>query len=447
MRYFRLLLFAMFAMSASAQTTRYLDASASGANNGTSWADAWQTATAAESGAARNTLIYVADGSYTASLTCNTALNGTQTIEFRKATSGDHGSDTGWSAGMGDGQATFGSVNLVTGYWIFNGVTRTETTRMEAPAGYGFKVDNFNADSLSGDDASFSQIKYCDVGGTWSTETSPTCANTDGYAIRFVYNQNNITFTRCIFHNRGSGNSALAMMHGSDDITFDHCDFYQGWGKATVATPNTGQDNHTVKYCRFWNSSRSEGAGCGGSGVGITTELGTYSFAGTTTGHLVYGCIFYGTASGGRNAVIQYGESSPGPTASNCKIFNNTFAGFPEDPVVAHIYLYSGSGNEARNNLFYDVAGSMEITANTTSNNIDESSDPFVNYAALDFRLAVPTTAGFDTGSPYNVDPAAETRGADGTWDVGAYEYVAAGTPQSSAPIARGLRGIRLRSR
>ena len=47
----------------------------------------------------------------------------------------------------------------------------------------------------------------------------------------------------------------------------------------------------------------------------------------------------------------------------------------------------------------------------------------FVNPGS-DFRLLSPTDAGDDTiGETYLTDPDGNTRGADGVWDRGAFEY------------------------
>jgi hypothetical protein len=365
--------------------------------------------------------VYVCiEGSY-GSKTLSTAVSGTSTITIRAVDPTLDSGVTGYSSTLHDGQVTFDLIVIHTQRWIINGVRRTETTRLEAPAGYGIRVtDQIKATSIDGDDASFSEFYYLDCGGTWSTNPgSAVCSYSNG-AIYFVYTQHDLLFSRCIFHNSGH-NGGLAMVHGSEDVIFDHCDFYFGWGKATVATPNSGQQRHTLRYCRFWNAAQLDT--CPDvEGGGLTCEIGTYSWVGTTDGNLVYGCIFYSTASGGRNACIQYGEISPGPTATNCKIFNNTFAGFTEDSVVGEIYLHAGSGNEVKNNLFWDTAGSMSITANTVSNNVDASSNPFVDYTNLDFRLAAPI-AGTSLDSTYNTDPLGNIRGANGTWSVGAFEF------------------------
>jgi hypothetical protein len=377
-------------------------------------------------GFTRGNVYVIVEGSY-GSKTLSTAASGTTTITIRKASALDS-AVTGYASSLHDGQATFGTITVSTQYWIIDGQTRTETNRMEAPDGYGIRADSLTGldePSVDAGTASNSQFSYLDIGGAWDEDGTPTSVDTDGSALRFVYCHHHLTFTRCIFHNKGTGNSAMAMMHGTEDITFDHCDFYFGWGKATVATPNVGQQRHVTKFCRFWNAAQSDPSP-DAEGPGITTELGTYTHTEATADHLVYGCVFYGTASGGRNAVVWYGNNFDPLTATGCRVFNNTFVGFPESPVFAHIYL-AGSDNEARNNLFWDITGSMEVTSNTASNNVDAVSDPFVDYANRDFRLSAATTSGANTGSPYDVDPLGNTRGADGTWDVGAYEYDAGG--------------------
>lgn len=405
-------------------------------------------------GGTRGNTYKVIEGSY-GDITLGTAASGTTTITIEKVSSADS-AVAGYNANLHDGQAVFGNVFHDDQYYIVNGVTRTETTVMEAPAGYGIRITAISANSIDGDNASFSQFLYCQVGGTWSTSSSPNCSDPSA-ALYYVYNQNNITFTRCVFHNAGVNNGAIAMMHGSSDITFDHCDFYMGWGKATIATPNAGGARHTIKYCRFWDSSRLDTCPAT-EGEGITCEVGSYSVGSgyQHNGHLIYGNIFYGTASGGRNACIQYGDQSPtGGTAVNCKVFNNTFVGFPEDSVLAEILLYSGSGNAAQNNLFWNTAGSASVTANTASHNVDATVNPFIagGYpTTLDFRIAEGGQAqdvGTDVGSPYNNDPLGVVRGLDGTYDVGAYEFdggasdtvdptIAVTSPTSSATYDNG---------
>jgi hypothetical protein len=105
-----------------------------GAQNGSSWSDAYA---GLPSTMARGAIYYLADGNYGNHLNLSTGASGTLTIELRKAQSYDHGTNgncmssigAGWSkATMGSAQASWastGSGQLVDigsgGYWIING--------------------------------------------------------------------------------------------------------------------------------------------------------------------------------------------------------------------------------------------------------------------------------------------------------------------------------------
>lgn len=416
---------------------KYYRQGASGSGTGNNWTDAYTSWATAYGAVNRGDTLWVADTSTSiGSVTLNKAASGSTYLTIRKATAAAHGTETGWNSTYGDGQAVFGDVEIITPYHIFDGATRTETTRMEAPAGYGFRVIALAADSLSGgQNASYSQISYVDAGGTWSESSSPNCSEAR-FSARFVYNHVGMTFTRCVFHNSGENDGALVTMHGSADLTFDHCDFYMGWGKSTIGAPNVGFTRLTVKYCRFWNASRLDTCPAA-HGPGISCEIGAYSLPSTPhENHLVYGNVIYGTAAGGRNASVWFGEPGyPDAPAIGCKVFNNTFVGFPEVSVLGDIYLMGGSGNEARNNLFYNTGDPMKVTANGVSSNYRVASNPFVNYNARDFRLAQAVSGATSLSAPYNTDPDGNTRGSDGTWDVGAYEF---GGQQSAPTITSG---------
>lgn len=344
------------------------------------------------------------EGSY-GSRTFSTAASGSTFCNIRAVDPVLDSGVPGYTSALHDSAVIFSDIIVQTPRWAINGVRRTETFRMEAPVGYGIRVTGtIKASSLDSEDASFSQFSYLDCGGTWDEGGTPNCGTVVTQALYFVFNQHDITFTRCVFHNAGASNGGIGMMHGSSDITWDHCDFYMGWGKSTLASPNVECHRWTVKYGRFWNSSRHD-TECGTEGGGITCEAGCYGNDLNPSGHLFHNCIFYGTASGGRNAVLDFGGSGfSNSVATNCKAYNNTFAGFPETPVLAHILFSGGSGNEGKNNLCWDASGAFSVTANTASNNVDAVSNPFHDYDNLDFRLAANVAGGTNLGPPYSTD-------------------------------------------
>ena len=77
-----------------------------------------------------------------------------------------------------------------------------------------------------------------------------------------------------------------------------------------------------------------------------------------------------------------------------------------------------------RNNITYDPNGMTGGCEATTCNNNSDytASPPFVNVATGDFHLTG-ALAGASLAATYNQDMDDVTRGADGTWDRGAFEY------------------------
>lgn len=370
-------------------------------------------------GFTRGNIYIIVDGTY-GDRSLQTALSGSTTITIKKASSADSGV-TGYVSTLHDGQATFSNFFVYTGYWIINGVTRTESNVYAAPAGYGIRAAAFYINGFSGMDGSNSQFSYIDVGETWNENPSAAVILTYGSPF-YLTVQSNITISRCAIHN-GGHDGALAMIHASDNIIFEYCFIAHGWGKATIASPNAGSQNCTFRYNRFHNSAQKDPNDPTG---GLTCEIGSYSVDFDLVGHLIYGNLFSSNVNNpGRNAVIMYGEPARSGNAVNCKVFNNTFAGVLDDSVINGIYLKDGSGNEVRNNLIYDC-GNLGITANSSSNNVYATVDPFVDYANFDLRLTSSNEAidaGTNLGASYNQDPLGTTRGSGGAWDVGAYEF------------------------
>lgn len=106
----------LFFVGGVSAADHYVRQGASGSGN--DWSNAY--------GSLPSTLIrgdtyYIADGVY-GSYNFNTAVSGSQYITIKKATGADHGTNTGWVSGYGDGQATFSSpIQFTTSYWLFDG--------------------------------------------------------------------------------------------------------------------------------------------------------------------------------------------------------------------------------------------------------------------------------------------------------------------------------------
>ena len=63
------------------------------------------------------------------------------------------------------------------------------------------------------------------------------------------------------------------------------------------------------------------------------------------------------------------------------------------------------------------------------AHSVIRGADPFVNYSGKDFRIIstvgtqYPKDKGYSLASDYSIDKLDSVRGADGAWDIGAYEY------------------------
>lgn len=359
------------------------------------------------------TNVYVVIGSGTGygSKTLSTATSGTQTITIRKANAAQDSGIAGWSSSFESTQAVFSSVVFATQYWIFDGITRTETNGWTAPAGYGFKATQIRSSSIDGNNGSNSIVRYVDVGDDYSL------SYTGGDEAFYIFGQSSFTVSRCAAH---MSIHALMQASNTDGLTVEYTNFGPGWGKEAIRGGNGGGSNWVIRYNRFWNSSQIDPED---PTSGITAEIDIFGDdgGGAYADNAIYGNWFYNEHSGGRNSTVAIGGQGFTGTAANCVAYNNTFAGIAEASVFAMVLL-SGSGNIARNNLFYDCA-STSVSANTASDNDVAGSDPFNNYAAYDFTLSGSTANGFTLSAPYNEDPLGNERGAGGNWDVGAYQF------------------------
>jgi len=152
----------------------------------------------------------------------------------------------------------------------------------------------------------------------------------------------------------------------------------------------------------------------------------------------IYGNVFWQSGLGnvGTNYVFHLGRSNT--TYSNIKIYNNTFLNHTGSAIYYFIGQ-TGSGNEIKNNIYYNnrqinapFASSYNYYNSNTSNPSETggqiaTGNPFVNTANRDFHLKSATNTGATLSSPYNIDPDGKTRGLDGVWDRGAYEFVGGG--------------------
>jgi hypothetical protein len=149
----------------------------------------------------------------------------------------------------------------------------------------------------------------------------------------------------------------------------------------------------------------------------ISTTKGTYHSD---------GCIFIG---GDGNV------TAAGAAANNVHVYNNTFAGIQQGTCNIR-FPGSLAGDVAQNNIWYGLGAGVSTgcSANTCTNNVVASSNIFVNAAAGNFRLAQATSAGTPLASAYGQDMTGAMRGADGVWDLGAFEFASGDAAKPNPP-------------
>jgi hypothetical protein len=406
------LLFAVFisllASTAAAQTY-YVREGAGG--SGSSWSDAYSNLPAT---LVRGATYYFADGSYGGR---DFDTPGTATITFKKARSYDHGTDVGWQSSYGDGQAIFTYITLRTNNYVFDGNGRNESNWADGSS-YGFRItwwvksnSSWFAEGTCSDNI---VLKYCDIGGAYSDTYSPDVENEIilGYGAGDICN--NWTIQRNILHNANT----LGQMNGVTNWTWEYNHIENNWGKTCLRGQNTAT-NVTIRYNMFKNTCRSDGAT-----ESCTAEIGFYtnfSEPPNFDGAKIYGNVFWtwGHVDQSNNGTIN--------AMADAKVYNNTIATVRSGTIGFR--LHSTAGSVAQNNIIYNAGSALiECSGETCDNNTTYTSNPpFVNMAGANVRLTQ-AVSGISLDAAYNRDLDGNTRGEDGVWDRGAFEF--GGTPQ-----------------
>ena len=433
----------LFSVSGLASAANYcVRDGASGSNNGSDWTNAY---TDLPSTLSRGSTYYIADGTYSGYTFDD---SGTTLTYIKKAIASDHGISTGWSSSYGDGLATFGSITFETSYWVIDGQTGGGPGSWET--GFGFKIDN-----------------------------------STGKCVRLNSNSGNITLAHIDMEHDGrhthDGNADIFYaITASEDVTISYC-YLHDVARCHLLTTNT--DGLTIEYSKIARN------GSGGDEIhreawsaqlddNVTVRYNIFEDISNTgilclvngTGDAenwqIYGNVFWrspGDSSAVSAWVVTRYASPHFINAVNWKVYNNAIVNL--QGLGAGLAIDYGSGNVAKNNIFYNNNVNI-IQFNSTShdynwfednyrtdgcdppcdldpglaasetNGIHGSADPFVDWENDDVDLTSGTDArdnGTDLGTSYDEDAYGNTRGADGYWDIGAYEYVS-GANDTTAP-------------
>ena len=416
--------------SASADAaTLYVRQGASGNGSGLDWSNALSNFPSIMSSS--GSIYYVADGNYS-----SFQVTGANVV-VKKCSAADHGTDVGYQPTYCDGQASLGGdiylQNAASGF-VIDGAYRNEGNWGAGDA-YGFRLSGLRSSTAANNSPTCPDsisARYLNI-GVGEGATNEAANEQPFYMGGFAETCSGWTLSRSYLHNWTW--YTMVQCAGCDGLVVEYSLFKNGWGKEAIRGQSTAK-NMTIRFNRFedacgYPTSTFGGQSC--QGCGCTAEIAIWDGgANQFDNNKIYGNSFYRTKGrandfndGGTIVVGGNGSSWAGSPANNTIIYNNTIAGIQSFlHTGASILVNGGTGNVIRNTLWYDVGGTPSANANTTSNNVKVTSDPFVNYATRDLRLKGPTSPGFTLASPYNADMNGVMRASDGSWDLGAYEYL-----------------------
>jgi hypothetical protein len=446
------------ATAVHAQGPYYVRAGATGAGTGASWTDAF---TRLPTTMVRGATYYVADGTYNGGITFNTPESATQYIRIRKATIGDHGTNTGWLDSYGDGSADFiGTWTIITGYWDFDGVVGggPGTSPTDWPiswrTGHGFTLtvpqganNVYLSTSGTRTNLNFRHIKmvnqtpvtYTGLPGQGANVffVDNSSARNHNVLVEYIYvpaamtvpfhvkYANDWIVQYSFFEGNGVGNDSNFHRELWSGISNDRWVWRWNYimninNSAVWAFVNDGDPAQNTDI--YGNIIDNDGFGVSGQSAGRMIDCDAF----TCTGWRFFNNTITGWDDGCPCIVLLSGDS--------VNASNNLFANHP-----AHDYGVDWQATGGYNSFYNLFRGGVNVTSSwaaaTGPNSSVLSADPFVNYSGRDLRLKAPLTPGSSTNSPAEnaVDMFGNRRGADGVWDRGALEY---GGPIQTTPAS-----------
>lgn len=389
----------------------YVRPTGSGAGNGSDWNNAfngfgdvtWGSG-AGQVGA--GDVLYVAGGNYSGNLSPQASGTGTadaQRIIIRRATAADHGTDTGWNNNL-DGQVKMSGYIAITGrsYITVDGVTEYDIYTA-SPSPYGMDINNCR----------YITLQYIRVDGS---------VNRDNYIGLKIWTQSSYILVRhCWISNTPNDNMRFLQ---SSDCTIEYCrigpkiapcDTCYDWHADMGEIRDTR--NFTYRYnVHHWEAD----------GLFFFTEDADW---------YIYGNVWH---NGGKAMRTHSTNNAAGPIY----VYNNSFY-----MCYSAVSFGSEATGDFKNNIVYGKsAGSFGqmtrdynyyfVPPQPYEPHMVRGVDPFVNAVNLDFHItsdALARDAGTALDAKYAIDPDGNTRGADGKWDMGAFEFT---QTEISLPIA-----------
>jgi len=425
----------------------YVRKGATGSNNGTDWVNAWNEMNQINwNSVAAGDTIWLAGGTYTTSLIPGKSGTSGSRIYVKKvlATDAVPAAAAGWNSSY-DSQVV---INTDQGIYWGSSTTGSYVT-IDGRVDSGIKSitpgTSWNSASVrmeqSGTQAGVT-LQYIDMAGPAGSDPYTFV---DDCKVLSIYTSAPTNLT--VRYSRLHGCVDQVMLLGiGDGFVFEHNKLY---------------DNNALNWQTFHPGTVASRA-CSGTMVYRYNEHYNYSVEGIMLGAnsgdqgctwKIYGNIWHSPYGGAGNVArpleLQY-------CSSTVYFYNNTMT----DLGIGIRALNGASflpGSQIYNNIFYNSGGPGDGTTGITDYNAYSESNSethgianmpssaFISYSGNDFRIVstiasnYPRNKGYTLASEYNTDPNGVTRGADGAWDIGAYEYDS-GPPITAPAPPTGLR-------
>ncbi len=406
----------MGAMSADAAVW-YVNRSATGANIGADWNNAWTDFSQIDwSSVSPGDTIYVAGGSY-GYFTVGASGTASAPIRIERVRASDAIAvlAAGWDPAF-DSQVVQTVPKGQTGIYINQGVGSFVTVDGRVNAGWRINI----SDASSGveiDQAAATNVtlNYIQVNGPGViTETG----DVRGFDLTPTNGKmSNITVSHCEVMN---GCDAAMYLTLADHAVVEYCSFHG------QDSQNPAQFHTNVIYCGQITNSTFRFNKL----YDIQVE-GLFFNDPDNSNVLIYGNLFY---QGSVPLNTGRGIQITGTGNSGILVYNNTFVDLPIGVQLGDPGTYSGCA--FRNNIVFGCTVTLGSGWVSDHNLIGDSPDPFVNSAAFDYHLAPNSPAihaGLNLGTLFNLVGTLLNVDMDGVprlgWSIGAYEYASTPTP------------------